>query len=122
MSEHDEQVALFDWANLQANRDPALRLLFAVPNGGKRHTVTAMRLRDEGVKAGVPDILLPVARGGYHGLAIEMKHGRNKPTPEQAEWLAALAAEGWQTCVAYGFEEARQAIQDYLFKDRRGVG
>jgi hypothetical protein len=73
-----------------------------------------MRLRAEGVRAGVPDVLLPVARGGYHGLALEMKFGRNKPTPEQREWLDALAAEGWQTCVAYGFEEARQAIQDYL--------
>ena len=60
MSEHDEQVALFDWANLQANRDPALRLLFAVPNGGKRHTCVDAPARQGSGR--FPTALLP---GGY---------------------------------------------------------
>ena len=68
MSEHDEQVALFQWAGYQLGACPELALMFAIPNGGDRHPAVAGKLRDEGVKAGVPDIFLPVPRGKYHGM------------------------------------------------------
>ena len=83
MSEHDEQAALFEWATWHTSQCPELGLLFAIPNGGHRHPVVAARLKAEGVRAGVPDICLPVARKGYHGLFVELKFGRNKPTPAQ---------------------------------------
>src|SRR5262245_46077094 len=82
-SEHVEQVALFKWAARNQGREPLLCLLFAIPNGGKRDKVTAARLKAEGVKAGVPDICLPVARMGYYGFWIEMKVGKNKTTDDQ---------------------------------------
>jgi len=53
-SEHEEQVALLDWASLMSNQWPELSLLFAVPNAGKRTHATANWLRAEGMKAGVP--------------------------------------------------------------------
>src|SRR5262245_64718583 len=49
------------------------RLCFAIPNGGARDVITAGRLKAEGVRAGVPDVCLPVARAGYHGLFLEVK-------------------------------------------------
>ena len=61
-SEHEEQVALFEWAEWNKRQYPELELMFAIPNGGQRHVVVAKKLKDEGVKAGVPDIFLPVAR------------------------------------------------------------
>ena len=67
-SEHAEQVALFKWAEFAAARWPELTLMHAIPNGGHRNKITAARLKAEGVRAGVPDICLPVARGGWHGL------------------------------------------------------
>ena len=72
-SESDEQIALFDWARVMTSQIPELRLLFHIPNGGYRNKITAARMAREGVKAGVPDLFLPVSRYGKHGLFIEMK-------------------------------------------------
>ena len=115
MSEHDEQVRLFNWAASWADEYPELDLLYAIPNGGFRHRATAARLKAEGVRAGVPDVCLPVARGGYHGLYIEMKYGRNKPTKKQRQWLDRLAEEGHKTAVCYGYSDAQVEIVNYLF-------
>jgi hypothetical protein len=49
-SEHDQQVALFTWANQNLDRYPVLRWMFAVPNGGHRHPAVAGKLKAEGVK------------------------------------------------------------------------
>jgi len=116
-AEHNEQVALFEWARLAEGRYPELRLLFAVPNGGARDVVTGKRLKEEGVKRGVPDVWLPVARGGYHGLVIELKAGKGRPTPEQKEWLQALAEQGYVALVCVGFDEAKREIEGYLQRE-----
>ena len=109
-SEADEQAILFQWAAYF----PELEYMFAVPNGGSRHPAEAANLKRQGVKAGVPDVCLPLPRGKYHGLYIEMKVGRNKPTDKQNEWLAHLKSVGYETAVCYGFEEARDTILAYL--------
>jgi len=111
-SEHDEQVALIRWAELSGL--PELQLLFAIPNGGQRHPAVARKLRDEGLKPGVPDLCLPVARGNYHGLFIEMKVGKNKPTASQSQWIGELRRRGYRVEVCYGYEEARAMIENYL--------
>ena len=80
ISESVEQIHLFQWARMQSCTMPELNLLFHIPNGGKRNITTAKRLKAEGVKAGVPDLFLPVSRGGFFGLFIEMKVGKNKTT------------------------------------------
>jgi hypothetical protein len=114
VSEHAEQVALFTWARYQTVHIPELSLLHAIPNGGHRHIAVASRMKAEGVRAGVPDICLPVPRGGYHGLYLEMKFGKNTVSAAQQRWLTRLAAQGYATVVCYGFEEAQSAILAYL--------
>lgn len=109
-----EQIAVFMWAAREAALLPELRLLFAVPNGGKRDAIEAAKLKRAGVKPGVPDMLLPVARGGYIGLAIEMKTWPNKPTDLQAEWLDALAGERWRCRVCYSATAAIDVILAYI--------
>lgn len=116
-AEHEEQVALFGWARKAEGRFPELRLMFAVPNGGARNVVTGKRLKEEGVKRGVPDVWLPVARGGFHGLVIEMKAGKGRPSPEQKEWLAALNEQGYLALVCVGFHAAKEAIEGYLQRE-----
>lgn len=112
--EHDEQVALFQWAEKE-NRWQELSLLFAIPNGGKRTPRTAGMLKAEGVKPGVPDICLPVARKGYHGLYIELKRRMgSRVSLEQKRWLMALEQKGYRCCVCHGWDEARKAIETYL--------
>ena len=114
-SEHVEQVALMRWAAASKAAHPELGLLLAIPNGGDRHPAVAAKLRSEGVRAGVPDLLLPVARGGSHGLWIEMKRRQGARTsPEQREWIARLAGQGYATAVCRGWDQARETINRYL--------
>lgn len=75
-NESVEQQCLFRWAEFASGKYPELRLMYHIPNGGARSKATAGRLKAEGVKAGVPDICLPVSRDGYHGLYIELKRER----------------------------------------------
>jgi len=73
MSEHQEQCALMRMCRLHERKYPGLELIHSIPNGGARHIAVAAKLRAEGVRAGVPDIFLPVPRGSAHGLYIELK-------------------------------------------------
>ena len=119
-SEHKEQVALFRWAEFAAARRPELRLLHAIPNGGHRHKAVAARMKAEGVRRGVPDICLPVARGPYHGLYIEMKTRRGRTSADQERWIAALRAQGYRAEVCRDWSEAREAIEQHLNGGERG--
>ncbi len=112
--EHAEQAALFRWAIFARARLPELALLYAVPNGGHRHKAVAARLKAEGVKAGVPDVCLPVARGGHHGLYVEMKTATGRPSKLQRRWLALLREQGYRAEVCHGWVAARIVIENYL--------
>lgn len=115
-TEHDEQVALFAWADAAQAEHPELSLLFAIPNGGARHPAIGGKLKAEGVRAGVPDVMLACRRGQWGGLFIEMKRAdhSNGPTPEQAAWIEHLRRAGYMAIVAFGFTEAQRAIVTYL--------
>ena len=104
MSEHDHQAAFFSWLSLQKFK--GVELAHAVPNGGARHPAVARKLKAEGVKAGVPDVAWPVARGGFIGLAIEFKHGDGNPTKEQRARIDKLQQEGWCVCVCWSWVAA----------------
>ena len=109
-SEAEEQATLFRWAAYV----PELKYMFAVPNGGSRHPAEAANLKRQGVKAGVPDVCVPLPKGKYHGMYIEMKVGKNKATDKQLDWLRYLESVGYATAVCYGFKEAKAAIISYL--------
>ena len=113
-TESEEQGLLFQWAALMEKKHPELKLLYAVPNGGKRHIKTAMALKAEGVKPGVPDLCLPAARNGWHGLYIEMKSAKGRTSEAQEWWLKELNEQFYLAKVCRSFEEARDLILDYL--------
>ncbi len=113
-SEHEHQKALFNWAAMQAEVYPELDMMFAIPNGGHRHKGTAKRLKSEGVKAGVPDIVLCVARNGYHALWIEMKYGKGTMKASQREWKAKLTDQGYCHQVYWDWQDAANGILRYL--------
>lgn len=114
ITEHGAQAALFKTINLLAGQRPELALLFAVPNGGHRLAAVARKMKAEGVRAGVPDMCLPVARGAHHGLFIEMKVGRNKPTVDQLWWIEQLQRQGYYCQVCYEWTRAVEILVDYL--------
>ena len=114
-TEHQEQCALFEWAAWMESRWPELRLLHAIPNGGKRDIRTAAMLKAEGVKPGVPDICLPVPRGDCHGLYIELKRRKGGTvSKEQQAWIAALMEQKYCCAVCHGWEAARDEILRYM--------
>ena len=110
MTEHDEQYKLFLWTRYR----PELRWMFAIPNGGYRTKATAGKMVAEGVKRGVPDLMLPLPTDKFHGLFIEMKFGKNKMTPEQQEFFDYATQQGYLCKVAYSADEAIEIIDDYL--------
>lgn len=113
-----EQTALFRWAGLMSGQFPEIEMLYHIPNGGSRNKIEAAHLKQQGVKAGVPDLCLPVSRGEYHGLYIELKYGKNKPTENQKRWINLLRSQNYKAEVAYGWEEASKIILEYLKSTR----
>ena len=114
MSEHDEQVILFNLAAMHETQYPELAWLHAIPNGGLRNPRVAIKLKAEGVKAGVWDVFLPVARQGYHGLYIEMKYGKNKITDNQREFWLFVAEQGYKCLICYDGADAFSEVLRYL--------
>ncbi len=112
--EHRIQAAVFLWARLASAKHPALRLMFAVPNGGARNVITGALLKAEGMKAGVPDIFLPHPVAPHHGLFLELKAARGRISPQQCEWLSALEQQGYACAVCNGIAEATETITAYL--------
>lgn len=112
--EHAAQAAFIEWTQYRLGEHPELAYLYAIPNGGHRHKATAGRMKAEGVKAGAPDLCLPVPRGGYHGLYMETKIKPNKPTEAQADWLRFLEGQGYAAALCYGRDGLIDAVEWYL--------
>lgn len=84
------------------------------PNEIKANPAYYKKRKQLGVKKGVLDVLIFEPRGEYIGLAIELKVGRNNPSPEQLEWLKSLKSKGWSTLVSYSLDEVIDIIDDYI--------
>ncbi len=108
MSEAEEQRAVVEWCDLR--KVP----VFHIPNGGFRNGREAANLKRQGVRAGVPDLCVPVARGGFHSLYIEMKAAGGRVSEKQAEWLKLLRDQGMCAYVCYGAGNAVELIERYM--------
>lgn len=115
-SETTEQICLMNWARANEEFIPELELLHHIPNEGRR--TNGAILKAAGMKAGVPDLNLPVPRMGFHGLYIEMKFENGKTTKAQEEFMRRLREQGYKTAVAYGAEQAREVIRNYLARGK----
>lgn len=113
-TESGHQKALFCWANLNLHLYPELGLMFAIPNGGLRSAKTASRMKAEGAKSGVPDICLPIARGQYHGLFVEMKTDRGHVSPAQRAWHENLMQQRYLVIVCRSWQEAVNDLVQYI--------
>ena len=114
-SESSQQKALFCWAALNIKQYPELKWLTAIPSGGNRDAITGARMKAEGLKRGIPDILLAVRKNAWASLWIELKVASGgKVSPEQTEWIAHLLSQGYCAIVCKGYEEARDTIIKYL--------
>lgn len=122
VSEEQEQITLFQWAEAREREYPVLSSMYHIPNGGKRSKTEAARLKAAGVRAGVPDICLPHPAGGFNGMYIELKTGKNTVSQEQKKWLRNLREQGFYTCVCYGWDVAAEIIELYVKGELKRCG
>lgn len=109
-SEHQIQAALFKWL---AAVHPKV-VAYAIPNAARRSMAQAAYLKAEGLRAGMPDVVIATARGGYHGMYLELKTQKGKLSESQTEMLTRLANEGYASAVAYGLDDAIFLITKYV--------
>ena len=117
VSESNHQQAVIKWSKQPAVREryPELALLHHIKNETKEGATQVAVDKAMGVKKGVPDLCLPVPRGTYHGLYIEMKRADGgSATKEQKEWLRALDAQGYAVTLCHGWQAAAREIETYL--------
>lgn len=90
------------------------KLLHHSPNGGKRNAIEAAKFKAMGVRAGFPDLILCMARHGYHGLFIELKTAKGRQSENQKYYQCVLEEQGYCYEVVRSIEEFKQVICDYL--------
>lgn len=115
--EGDLQEAIFKWAETLIPKYPELEWFHSVPNGGKRNSFEAQNLKKQGVTPGILDLHLPVARGGFHGMMIELKKPGSKcekARKEQEAYIEFLTAQGYATMLSNSFDEVKSCVMGYL--------
>ena len=115
-TEHEIQVACVNYFRLRYPKG----LIYAIPNGGQRNVIVASKLKAEGVLSGVPDLHIPIAKKGYHGLYIELKNGKaGKVSENQKTIMEKLQSEGYRCDVCRSFDEFRNVIDNYMFGEEK---
>lgn len=108
-TEFQEQIVAVTW--LTKMNIP----FYHIPNGGYRNPIEAAKFKRMGVQPGIPDICIPLARSGYHGLYIELKRvGAGSLTEHQKYWRDILIANGYAWFMARGANELINYVQNYL--------
>lgn len=113
-SEHQIQSAYIKLVDYHLKTYPQLNILFAVPNAAKRSMALASMLKAEGMRSGVPDVLLPFNNGKYNGLALEFKAGKNTLTDNQLNWFSQLSNYGWLCVEVRDAQGAWDITKDYI--------
>jgi len=113
-SEHALQVEIVTRSLALADQHPEILLLHAIPSGDWRGWGVGKKLKAEGVIPGVPDLCLPVARGGYHGLYMEVKKSGGHVRADQWEFMNSLCQQGYFVRIANHLGVALEIIENYL--------
>lgn len=115
-AERYDQINLVRWFHLQYPDE----LIISIPNNLVRNCVQARNATYEGLVSGIPDLMIPVGRGTYLGLWIELKR---KETPTLKNGVASqrqiaiikhLNSRGYLAKIIYGFDAAKKFIDDYM--------
>lgn len=109
--ESNMQIACVRWFRFQYPKC----LIFSIPNGGKRGKLTAYVMKLEGALAGVPDLCVAVAKGGYHGLYLELKDGnKGKASDAQKLVIKELERQGYKVCVVRSIDQFMEVVNEYM--------
>lgn len=111
--EHQIQSEYFDKLK-NIPEVPELDFIFAIPNGGKRNIVTAMKMKKEGVKRGVPDIMIPIVKNNSPGMFLETKTPEGTESKYQIRYRKFLLSQGYQHKICRSAKELLDTTLDYL--------
>lgn len=114
MSEHDLQVACFDWLDIKAQQDDRYNDFYAIKNEGKRPASQVVNFKRAGMKPGFSDIIVLVAAHGYHGALCELKMPGNEPTALQEKFLARARKRKYFTTVIDNFPHFQEFAEWYI--------
>lgn len=89
--------------------------LFAVPNGGQRHAKVGKDLKDEGLLAGVADLILLKTNAEYGALLIEMKSPKGTQQLSQKQWQKNVTRDNeYKYVICRSVDDFKREIEDYL--------
>jgi len=108
--EHEMQVQIVNFLKSH----PSHPLFTATVGGVRLAAHTAMKMKAAGYSKGTPDLLIFEPRGGYHGLALEVKTEKGRPSDEQKKWIIDLTERGYYAKITKGYNETVEVIKKYL--------
>ncbi len=118
--EHQLQCAVMEWAALHLNRWPELDLLYATNQPRPLTKPQAWRNKRAGIKAGFPDLHLPVPIAhnppyqASPGLWLELKATGKSPSLAQTKRIESLKELGHEVHVIHDAELAANILADYM--------
>jgi len=109
MTEYELQKAICKYLDLKG-------VLYCGSMGGQyqAHFSQRIKAKKSGYKKGFPDLFIYEPVGEFHGLAIELKVGKNRATKDQLKWQKELNDRGYRAEVCNGLDEAIDVIDNYL--------
>lgn len=119
-SEATEQERVINWATFYAKDFPELALLHHIPNGGSRNQLEAANLKRQGVKAGVPDLCLPVPRNGKHEKVMlgiyeaEQYHPYNRYKGDFEKFQSDWKNEEYDPGMTFTFKDSEVEVLEVL--------
>lgn len=105
--EQSAQIIVCDFA--RAYKLP----FFHIANERRCSFIYGKLLKKMGVVKGFSDIFMPRGNNNFKGLFIELKAGKNKPTPSQIDFINKIILEGYAGHIAYGADEAISIIKSF---------
>lgn len=114
MTEAQIQIQCINWFRQQYRCLYNAGKLVHIANERNCSQRQGKELKDMGVRKGIPDLCLFMARKGKHGLFIEMKAPNRYPRPEQKAMMKTLTEEGYMCVVCRSLDEFRDIINNYL--------
>ena len=104
LTETQEQIAFVKWLNYHY---PDI-LFWHTPNGEKRDPIVGQKLKNMGVRAGVPDLFFPTLK-----LFIEMKTVSGKLSVEQRK-IKTLLERDYTYLIGRGFKHSTEAFTKFI--------
>ncbi len=111
-TERQEHLAFMTWIRL----NPTIReVLIHIANEYDGGAARGQIRKTMGVMKGVSDFFLPIPKGLYHGMWIELKRKKNgRCTDEQKRWIEQMKLLGYAAYFCFGDDEAINTVKKYM--------